>query len=535
MNKTAEMQTKAKGYIINKPLLMYQGAKMHLSEIYKTYEKRMGEAVKEYNFKINAYNNKVRIHNDRIGAKPVKIPQGYPLAQDKNKWVVQFNEKCGKNQAKALAVRINPLNRQTRALYMRLHILLASQVNKNTHYHPGIVSVDILNPSSIYTNYKHLIAFFDGKNNPHRRAASTIYRQINRLMEWKMISQKVFHGTQRNYELYLNPATILWEDMEDGKYINPLAAQLLENNLNEMYNGNIDNLEENTRLAKLTEGGTIATCNLLSKSELFNNLIIPVQKVSGDTNPKKAPEKQFKPFPNKPAKTARISPDNGKTPKIGDIIGLTPSARHSANGGARYTPPSKNSNNSQKSDPRQPQKRMLRANGQAQGDYNPIHAAVNVAIAYALNILFKFHNVYPGEKDRAMQVIEKTYFTDIYTQKELDNRLKRFNYCVDMANRHIVRHKIDFSNIFPTAYFDPGHNGRMSFYNVWHSWFRKDAAARKKQYHNRVKARQRKDLERVYEKVKNNYNLANFRKAEAYISDKYPHMRNEFLAMFTNQ
>jgi len=85
-------------------------------------------------------------------------------------------------------------------------------------------------PVCVNTNNKDL-AYRLSRSNP--RVASTIYRRLNRIRECGGITGKINHGTQANYDLYINPDLFLLWDAEDENY-HP-SSKFLNGNNSESY------------------------------------------------------------------------------------------------------------------------------------------------------------------------------------------------------------------------------------------------------------------------------------------------------------
>ena len=79
---------------------------------------------------------------------------------------------------------------------------------------PELLKMEALSPLVVPTNRKRLSEFT-------KRSEATIYRLTERLIEARIILEKVNHGTQRDYELFLNPEMIPVSDHKNEDF-NPL-------------------------------------------------------------------------------------------------------------------------------------------------------------------------------------------------------------------------------------------------------------------------------------------------------------------------
>jgi hypothetical protein len=134
-------------------------------------------------------------------------------------FIFYTNRKIDEQNRNFPEARRKKLTEAHRSLLQQLYFEAVSQFElklslfENTELSP--LPVPVGSPVRINTNNKDL-AYRLSRSTP--RAASTVYRRLERLKECGAIVSKITHGVKANYDLYINPELILLWDAEDPDY-----------------------------------------------------------------------------------------------------------------------------------------------------------------------------------------------------------------------------------------------------------------------------------------------------------------------------
>ncbi|RCW29685.1 hypothetical protein [Marinilabilia salmonicolor] len=153
-------------------------------------------------------------------AKPYIKRESFQIHQQiLDNFIFHSNREIDEHNRNFPETRRQKLTEAHRSLLQQLYFEAVSQFElklslfENTELSP--LAVTIGNPVRINTNNKDL-AYRLSRSTP--RAASTIYRRLERLKECGAITSKITHGVQANYDVYVNPELILLWDAEDPDY-----------------------------------------------------------------------------------------------------------------------------------------------------------------------------------------------------------------------------------------------------------------------------------------------------------------------------
>lgn len=385
----------------------------------------------------------------------------YPVLRFKSSLTAFLNYSKEYNTEKPLKQQLRP---QHVTMFTRILTLLARQLYEHNRLFkdtPELRQLDTDRPVPLSTNRKALSWVEKTvKINEH-----SAYRHVTRLMEAGVIVKKVNHGTQMNFELFINPDFLSITDVSDG-----------EN----------DPGDESPEGGNSAEHGGLRTNyppEYLNRKELFNNLNIAVEKVSLPAvrdeyvkEQKRTEEKNFlkehREIAHKPDETkGRI---NERSAELIDNWNLT-----AVKAGKK-------------------EQKVLPHRESRLREYQK--SAARWFFWYVLTRLFEGRVFNPAHLENTLAYVEQYYFVNCPTLKAIEQTCKLFQWRIDKAKGTIDRHNTDMRWVFPGYYLDMDRKGinpktgkpYMSFANTA-SW-----PAKYEQFQKQKEKQRKKDTARDY-------------------------------------
>ena len=417
----------------------------------------------------------------------------YPVLQYKKSLTAFLNFAREYNTDKPLREQLRPTHAK---IFTRILTLLSRQIyehNKLFQDTPEFREISDQEPVNLRTNRKAL----SWVENTLKINENTVYRQLNRLIEARVIVGKINHGSQMNFELLISPEILLISDLSNQEY--EPTSKFLET--------------ENKAISKGLDT-SFSPEHLTLEKELSSNLNITVDKESLPTvrdeivkEPKKNLEKEH----------GEITRNNFENSK------------HSNNLITQW--------NAEQAKKIEPKPTLAKSNLREHQK-----AAARWFFWYVLSKLFEGRTFNPAHLENTLAYVEQYYFVNCYSTNAIETTRELYKWRIDKAKQTVERHNTDMQWIFPGHYLNLSKKGNnlktgkpyMSFANTA-SW--------PKKYENFIlqKVKQGKDstdqdkLNKQIRTFLKNPNVNQFRKCEAFIKKNIPHLINDFLGQFTNE
>ena len=395
-----------------------------------------------------------------------------------------------------------PLKEQLRPQHIKMFTRILTLLSRQLYEHnrlfkdtPVFRQLDTGHPVVLYTNRKAL-SWVEKvvKINEH-----SAYRHVNRLMEAGAVTRKVNHGSQMNFELWINPEILLITEFSEDE------------------NETVPEDPENGNKAVSEEERT--NCEpeyLIPEKELFNNSTITVKKVSlpavRDGLSKEQERTQKKNFLKEHREISQNPDDTGK--KINErSAGLI--------------------QNWNKKEQEIPPRRETKLR-----EYQK--AAARWFFWYVLTRLFEGRVFNPAHLENTLAYVEQYYFVNCHTLNAIENTRKLYQWRIDKARGTIDRHNTDMRWVFPGYYLDLNRSGTnpktgkpyLSFANTA-SWPSKYFEFRKAKEKQRKENTGRDFLDKQLRLYLNNPSIEQYKRCEAYVKKNIPHLMPDFLGHFT--
>jgi len=158
-----------------------------------------------------------------------------------------------------------------------------------------------------------------------------------------------------------------------------------------------------------------------------------------------------------------------------------------------------------------------------------VAAYSNIFYSYMVAKLFSNHNIYPVEKERAVEYIKENYFNQIQSNADGDKVLANLKWRVNAAKSYICRNNFDFSNMFPRRYLDVHNKKGFSATNEWLKKARKYHLKKESQRaRNKVKLLAKEYVRFAIAQFLQTPKLECFRYYEGQILSNYPLLIQDF-------
>jgi hypothetical protein len=398
------------------------------------------------------------------------------------------------NKDKPLREQLRP---QHSKLFARILTLGSRQLYKRNELFkdtPEFRNIDNTENLQLSTNRKAL----SWVENTIQINGNTVYRQILRLMDAGVIAEKVNHGSQMNFDLFITPDFLLIKDLINPDYV-PVSKYL----------------EGEKTQDKTSLNTSFTPEHLIPEKELFNNSTITVDKESlpavRDTLVKEQERTQKKNFEK-------------------EHWGI--SQKKTKNAGLDENPhlliEQRKEKEQQVAVAREPKLR----------DYQK--GAARWFFWYVINRLFEGRSINTAHLENTLLYVEQHYFTNCLSLKAVEQLRKVYQWRIDKAKRTIERHNINMQWVFPGAYLDLNRKGKnpqtgkpyMSFANTA-DWPKRFEHLQRKKKYEKHKQHDFDKLNTQFRLYLNNPNLNQFRRCEAYVKKNIPHLMGHFLSQFT--
>jgi len=289
-----------------------------------------------------------------------------------------------------------------------------------------------------------------------KKSEVTIYRLIERLIDARILTEKVNHGTQRDFELHLRPDMVPVSDAKSEKF-NPLAF-ILKNSIDSAIQETLRSICTPCSSNKNSFNNKIITGNLPEHdavSPAVMNYNEQTRTIHGNTgDPVTCADELFA------SKIAKINMFAGKGILVNAFgVSLSPEndlkINTSKNKAGDYG-------------------RKIEELRKKEEERSRIYSMQ--LVEFVISILFGDRTIYKAEREKAYKHAQY-YFKMFNTGPDCERAMEGYRERVRMVQRYLEKHKeFDFSNIFPARYMDP-ENYQCSFI-MTQKWLKKQ-----KEYH----------------------------------------------------
>lgn len=430
------------------------------------------------------------------------------------------------------------LRRVHEDLLMSILHLAAQQItlrNNLCEMYPEKRKINLSEPFVLHTNNVQLGKF----GVQSRSSASTVWRWLKRLEMAGIILEKRLHGATKDYELLIDPRMLMLYDRE-----NPALAPVIpdaeifvrfdiaEEKMSEKMAENADNGGAAEAAAAPQE---IATCKpLYNLEQKINNKNNTLHKEFGE-RPNMLAEQTAgyievceDPQPNEGILGERKDGTDGRT--IPPVAAAPPAGQPIFSFGRVPLPEGSLY-------PIKPLRCDGISNGFKGSNIERFSYFIDQLSRYVTNhilnsYLFAGRNIYNAEIERTYNYIRTEWLGLFTTEHQALHEANVLIWCIDSASRNAKRNKMDLSNIYPRAWIDRYNNG-MSLLTVRFRWWPETEKFYKKRKWMKRLAFDRKAL---YNQIKNVDlgDVGAYKRAEAFVRAKYPHLLQEFYDHFNN-
>ena len=356
-----------------------------------------------------------------------------------------------------------PLRAAHRALFIDLVHLAKGQMSRNIYVFRdarSLLTMSAMEPYSLHTNRRELAE-------RSKKSEISIYRQLMRLIDAGIIVKKIGHGTQRNFELLINPLIMPVSDLEN-EHFDPIKAII---NFTDLCGF------PSTLRSKCTP--------YRYKQEHFNNTEIPVNKPE-QKKESATPINNNEHIENTYGNTGRTA--EGTASEINDF--------HT---GKNYA-----------------EKMRM----QEERAITRTKRFSVILVEYMLRVLFSTHNIYPAERKNAYGVAEY-YFRELHTEQQCAVAMEHYRQRIDMAGRYLDNHpEFSFKNIYPSAYLNP-QNTRCGF-DTTRKWVKQQEKYRAMKREAKALRTEQSIFDNAITRWHQSHTLENYMKISSYVKTRIP-------------
>ncbi len=384
------------------------------------------------------------------------------------------------------------LGKQLRGHHKQMYFRLVHQAKRTIYLNnkhlaeTGQNALDSTKPVSIRTTRPYL-----GK--ALGVSGATVCRHINRLEDAGVLA-KIGHGTRRPFELLINPDFLLIFDYNDEQY-SPSSCFLETEN-------------------KEPQGQLRSNCTHVScKPDPFNKIIIAVD--------------------NSTDKAKNCVPPSGDNLK-------EQTGANNWNTRKQENPEEKSKQNfesfsSQLKSPLEQKKEKSCAKKEKKGEEQTLgqfrRSLAQRMYLMMVQLLFKYHNIYPTEKENAICYIEQVYMSQVQDGPSGIRTLGHYRWRLLKAASYITRKNYDYSNVYPMHYLNVNNPTGFAATKAWAARAEKESRKKKiKRITDNRNLTDRKKLEKIIKKFNGHPNLSTYQTCEMYIKQNIPHLFAEFVA-----
>lgn len=390
-------------------------------------------------------------------------------------FVAEYNlDKNGEKKPLSQCLRGPHMN----AYYKLVHIARKTiQVNNRHLSETGLNQIDPHEPYSIRTTRKALSKALGV-------SGTSAYRYLLRLQDAKVIEKKG-HGVHSAFELLINPNFLLIYDYDRENY-KPASK---------FFRTEEWAFQERSR-------SNWPHCSSCSSSDTSNKKIMAVDN---------------------PTAKSGVLTDNLLKEQYGGLP--TPSFR-------------KNTKSLQKQKekpdkPKHPKKEKSCAKKEKAGsDLDRLRKSLAAEFYFIMiELLFKQHTIYDGEKEKALIYLEQNYFWQVASEKQGKQVLNYGIWRLNMAASYVRRYRYDMSNIYPVHYLDLNNPKGFTGTRKWAIRSENDAARKKiQQIATHKKLKDREKLAKIIARFNKTPDLHTYNICTGYVKKYIPQFFQEFLA-----
>lgn len=407
-----------------------------------------------------------------------------------------FHQFAGEyNKDKSLGEQLRP---QHSKLFTRVLTLLSRHFYKQNELFKDTPEFRVIEddvPLKLSTNRKAL----SWVENTIQINGNTVYRQLLRLMDAGVISDKINHGSQMNFELLINPEFLLITDLTNPDYV-PSSKFLMDGKTKEKALLNTSFTPEPLTPEKELSNNSNITVDKVSLPAVRDGLVIEQERAG-----KKNFEKEH----------WGISQN-----QTGNKTGIDEKSREFIE---KW---------------KEKEQQVAPARESKLREYQK--GAARWFFWYTLNQLFEGRSINTAHLENTLSYVEQYYFSNCLSLKAIEHTRRMYQWRIAKAKRNIERHNVNMQWIFPGQYLDLNRKGInpqtgkpfMSFANTA-SWPQKFEHLQRKKKHEQHKSRDFDLLNKQLRLYLNNPNLNQFRRCEAYVKKNIPHLMGHFLSQFT--
>jgi hypothetical protein len=358
---------------------------------------------------------------------------------------------------------------------------------------PLLLQIEALSPVILKTNRKR-------SSSRTKKSEATIYRLTERLIDAGVILEKKNHGTQRDYELFLNPEMIPVWDYKNEDF-DPLTYTLK--------NGS----------DKAIQAALRSICTPCS-----SNMNILNKRIITQNNPE---HKKVSPKVTTFNEQTRTHTQNTGDPEIG--IRTTPMMKINTFNDATI-PDSQfegeiQAQNSIKINTFEEYSHKLELLRKKEEERKRKYAIMFVE--FVISILFPGRQIYKSEREKAYQYGE-LYFSTYQSDHDCFRALEIYQERVRLVRRWLDNNTaFDFSNVWPAHYIDPD-NRQCGFINT-KEWLKKHRKYKELQFKTRKLKTEQGALDYALTRLKEKWtNSSSFAYWRSYIINKAPSRVQEY-------
>lgn len=289
---------------------------------------------------------------------------------------------------------------------------------------PELLKMDALSPLVVPTNRKRMSEFT-------KKSEATIYRLTERLIEARIILEKVNHGTQRDYELFLNPEMVPVSDHKNEDF-NPLLF-ILKNS--------IDITIQRTLRSICTPCSS--NLNFLNKKIITGNL-------------QEHEEVSASPMANNEQSGTSYRNTGDPQGSFEDLLALNIAKINTSENKSLMT------NAFGVAIPVQPHSEINTLDNYGQKiealrrrEEERTRRFAIMLVEFVLSVLFSSRSIYKSEREKAYKHAE-FYFEKFNSEADCERAMEQYRERVRLVQRYLENNSaFSFDNIWPARYMDP--------------------------------------------------------------------------------
>ncbi len=154
---------------------------------------------------------------------------------------------------------------------------------------------------------------------------------------------------------------------------------------------------------------------------------------------------------------------------------------------------------------------------------------------FMVQMLFKFHNIFPGEAHMAIEYLQEIYFGQVTDDTQGARAMKCYKWRVSKAASYNKRYNRDFSNVYPVRYLNINNKKGFAATKAWYTKAMRDkdrkAQTRMAEYE---KIATQSLMADIMEEYRENPTVANFNRQSSWLGQEHPHMLNLYVQQVTD-